>query len=171
MPEQDMYDYSPYLREIASGNVLEIGVREGVSTAAFLLGLEDKHGGHLYSVDINSECGILYDDTNWTFICGDSRNLPFTFETEFDVVLVDGNHSYEPAYSDLNTYSPLLKRGGLLLMHDVQPSQEWEPRIRAEAWFPVDECRKAWDDFLTLHPDWTHHIKPGMTGLGVAVKP
>jgi predicted O-methyltransferase YrrM len=169
LPEQDMYDYSPYLRDIAQGNVLEIGVREGVSTAAFLMGMTDKNEGHLYSVDIHDRSS-LYDDSRWTFICGDSRNLPFKFDFKFDVVLIDGNHSYEYAFSDLNTFAPLLKEGGILLMHDVQPAKDWEARIRAEKWYPVDECRKAWDDFLAAHPTWEHHIKPGITGLGVVVK-
>ena len=41
-PTSDMYEYMDYLRSVAKGNILEIGVRGGVSTACFLLGLEQK---------------------------------------------------------------------------------------------------------------------------------
>lgn len=173
--DQDMYDYSPYLRSIARGNILEIGVREGVSTAAFLLGLaESGEPGHLYSVDVNPQCGSLYDSEFWTFIHAHSvtqkSEILHAVPPEISILLIDGDHYYGSAYSDLVTYSELVRPGGLILAHDIEPAEEWLPRIKAERWFPVEECRAAWDDFCALHPDWEAEIRPGMTGLGVMVK-
>ena len=77
--KQDMWDYSQYMRHLTTSRpnsvVLEIGVRMGVSTAAFLLGVE-KSGGHVYSVDIDPRCGALYrDHPQWTFIHANSKHV------------------------------------------------------------------------------------------------
>src|SRR5690348_9963528 len=105
LPEQDMYDYSPLLRTIARGNILEIGVCAGVSTAAFLLGLDDKEDGHLFSVDIADR--KLFDHPRWTFLKGDSREImsPLCNSEAFDILLVDGDHSYAAASHDLARFS------------------------------------------------------------------
>src|SRR4051812_12995080 len=100
LKDQDMYDYSPFLRSIATGNVLEVGVRDGVSTAAFLLGLDDKDTGHLWSIDLNPDCGGLYDHSRWTFVMGNSHDVEFDIP-QLDVLFVDGDHSYEAALADL----------------------------------------------------------------------
>lgn len=165
-PLSDMRDYLPYLRSIAHGTVFEVGVRDGVSTSAFLLGLDDKAEGRLYSVDINPKCGGLFNNKRWHFINADSYlvGLP---DFQIDVLLIDGAHDFEHAFSDLHKFSRRVKPGGLILMHDVQPAPEWEETIRRERWFPVDECRLAWDAFTGLHPTWKTEIKPGMTGMGV----
>ena len=168
-PVQDMYDYSPFLREIAQGNVLEIGVRGGVSTAAFLLGLDDKASGHLWSIDIDHRCANIYSHPRWTFLYGYSGAVEIP-AVQLDVLMVDGDHHYDFALGDLKRFEPFVRHGGLIMMHDVEPSPQWLPRIKKEAWYPVEECRRAWVDFSALHPTWKMEIKPGMTGLGVIVK-
>lgn len=46
---------------------------------------------------------------------------------KYDVVYVDGDHSYEGALFDLNTYSPQVKSGGCLVIDDAacRTSQPW----------------------------------------------
>jgi hypothetical protein len=58
----------------------------------------------------------------------------------------------------------------MILAHDVHPSEQWLPKILSENWYPVEECRRAWKDFVDLHPTWLSEILPGMTGLGVMTK-
>lgn len=168
-PTQDMYHYSPFLREIAKGNILEIGVRGGVSTAAFLLGLDDKKEGHLYSIDIDPECRNIFDHPRWSFLYGDS-NVDMFDVPELDILLVDGDHRYQPALKDLTRFEPYVKKGGIIMMHDVEPDLKWIYKIMDEGWYPVEECRRAWKDFERAHPAWKSYIKPGITGLGVMEK-
>ena len=170
MPENDMYDYSPFLRACAHGNVLEIGVCLGVSTAAFLLGLDSKNDGHLWSIDIDARCGELFDHPKWTFIAGDSKTVTTEGLPEINVLFVDGDHSYASASSDLKRFSELVADDGIIMMHDVKPSEAWLPRIKAENWYPVEECSQAWQDFCNEHPSWWSWILPGKTGLGVISK-
>lgn len=180
---QDMWEYSPILREAARGNILEIGVRGGVSTAAFLLGLEER-GGHLFSVDINPKCRCLFDHPDWTFIHADSRNRIVMREalaagvfyenrafddydlSVFEILLVDGLHSFEGCLSDLQNYGPLVKSGGKIFVHDVTP-RERLPHEDPQDW-PTDGPIRAFNQFIAEQGERikSSRIIPGQFGMG-----
>lgn len=102
--------------------ILEIGTGRGTSTNAMLYGLHDrKQGGgcHLYTVDIK-RCGVSRDEklkSLWTFIRADSKIMEW--DKEIDILLIDGDHSYGGVKADYEKYEPFVRRGGLILMHDV----------------------------------------------------
>lgn len=125
----------PWLRENARGNVLEIGVREGISTAALLLGVGHS-GGHVWSVDLE-DCSHLYNDPyHWTFIQSDSGNSDAVLEKmglrddsfKIDLLLVDGNHTYTGCMADLAAYAPWAK---VIAIHDTNSKfiGVWEAMI------------------------------------------
>lgn len=116
----DIVDHLPTLRSLAHGTVVEIGVRDGSSTNALLLGIKE-NGGHLYSIDITAKCGTIFNDEDWTFIHGDSGSPETAAKVpqEIDVLFVDGDHEYQYVKLDLMTYGPRVKKGGIILMHDV----------------------------------------------------
>jgi len=169
MANQDMRDYMPFLSELARGNVLEIGVRGGVSTSPFLLGIDDKESGYLYSIDIDAHCGAILEHPRWKFIHADSQVAVPPLEwnnKKLSVLLIDGDHHYPEAISDLRKWSSCVEPGGTILMHDVLPSDY------ARSCCPeIDECRKAWDEFCAAHSAWPNHIMPGLFGMGVIQKP
>jgi predicted O-methyltransferase YrrM len=150
----DMIDHLSLLRQASRGNVLEIGVRGGISTSALLLGVQEK-GGHLWSVDINP-CGNTFaGHPGWTFIQADSikekDKIISAIPDSLDVLFVDGDHSYEGAKSDLETFGPSAKT---IFIHDVEcPST-----------YP--DVRKAFDEFVG---QWAkgHLIMSGSYGMGV----
>lgn len=147
----DTYEHLPFLRSVAKGNVLEIGVHCGISTTALLAGLEE-NGGHLWSVDVHPSCRyVWYGHPQWTFRCpwsGD--NLPY--DQMFDVVFIDGDHSREAVLSDLNWYN-CVKDGGLILLHDADTPS-----------FPG--VRQAIDEFCAKQ-GLRHELRPGSHGLEV----
>ena len=108
----DIQDHLPMLREAARGNVLEIGVRSGVSTSALLTGLEE-HGGCLLSIDIN-DCPVFAGHPQWTFMKQDSRSA--VLGDAYDVVFIDGDHTYEGALADLENFGAKAKR---IFVHDT----------------------------------------------------
>src|SRR6266566_8705318 len=93
----DIKDHLPTLRAAACGNVLEIGVRTGISTSALLCGVEE-HGGHVYSVDVDN-CLIFAEHPQWTFLHKNSvvekESILAAIPKELDLLFIDGDHSYE----------------------------------------------------------------------------
>ena len=55
-------------------------------------------------------------------IVGDSATVAAHWATRLGLVFVDGGHSEEAAQADYAGWSPLLRAGGLLVIHDVFPS-------------------------------------------------
>lgn len=108
------------------GILLEIGVNYGVSTTALLAGKPPS--SRLYSVDVD-ECERARkrlgeaDVWDWEFIQSDSLDTD-TIEMirksgSIDLLLVDGLHTYDQVYGELETYCPLLSKDGVVLVHDV----------------------------------------------------
>lgn len=131
----DIQGHLPWLREHARGNVLEIGTRTGISTAALLLGVEE-HGGHVWSIDVDS-CGHLYaGHPQWTFVQVDSKG--WQFGAALDLLLIDGDHSLEGCLSDLQKYGPQAR---VIACHDSECPYTW-PGVR-----------KAIEQFLEERPE------------------
>ena len=171
-PFGDMTEYVPFLKECARGKrVLEIGVRGGVSTKALLSGVMSA-GGHVWSVDRKAECGSLFRyNPFWTFVHADStvdvKRVIQAVGEAVDVLMIDGSHRYENVCADLKNYVPMVRVGGLILMHDVNLSDAALEKIAAvgEDW--AGEPRRAMDEFVAAHPKWKWWIIPGGWGLGV----
>ncbi len=108
--------------------VVETGVRWGTSTLSFLYGIRDRSVKNphlqLYSIDIKNCSGVCPEELKylWTFILGDSKTVEWN--KEIDILLIDGDHSYEGVSADYKKFEPFVKDGGLILLHDVLWSQK-----------------------------------------------
>lgn len=71
--------------------ILELGVRGGESTKAFIEACKITHGT-LISVDIVN-CSNVSNWPGWTFIQADSRSLDIN--KTIDVLLLDTEHTYD----------------------------------------------------------------------------
>lgn len=161
--EGDMKDFLPWIRENARGNILEIGVRDGASTSAFLLGIEE-HRGRLYSVDIKDCSHLFKGHPQWTFRQLDSKNLDGP-DDSFDIALIDGDHSREGYLTDLKNCFLWVRNGGIILSHDISPSKtceeyggDWPSKAIGEEYFKF--CREK---------GLVHFELPGENGMGVMV--
>lgn len=113
------------LREYAHGNVLEIGVRGGLSTAALIQGVRE-NGGHVWSLDV-VDCSKLYENPDWTFIQGHSvqdaerileEELPP--ELALELLFLDSDHSFDTTSSELRLYGRIVRpNAGVILLHDT----------------------------------------------------
>jgi hypothetical protein len=106
-------------------NVLEIGVSDGTSTLAFLKAAHDSSRARLTSIDIvdvpvaKTLVGLFEFGSRWNFIQGNSHDvLPTLTGKQFEIILIDGDHTYEGARRDLELCKPLLAKEGFLLIHD-----------------------------------------------------
>jgi len=155
----DIKDHLPRLRAAAKGKVLEIGTRAGISTSALLVGVEE-NGGHVWSVDINDCSRVFAGHPQWTFLHSDSRQLKSSAfgndaAPKFDLLFVDGDHSFEGCMNDLIGYGPSSR---VIMVHDTDCPDT----------FPG--VRQAVEKFLALHPErkveW-HHESFGMAVISL----
>lgn len=137
----DIHDHLPRLRDEAKGNILEIGVRFGASTAALLLGVEEK-GGHLWSVDLE-DCGIFQGHPQWTFMRFDSTryadSIKMRLPKELDLLFIDGDHSYDGVTSDLENFGPMAK---VVMAHDVSAVENPQVFRAIEHYITSGRCRQ-----------------------------
>lgn len=108
-------------RGYRGAKVGEIGMRNGISTMAFLLAAREV-GGHVWSMDVdlcvegrmNLRAAGLAE--HHTFIHGDSAACEFP--EPLDVLFIDGEHSYAAVTLDFGQHRPMVKEGGVVLFHD-----------------------------------------------------
>lgn len=114
-------------------SLLEIGVFRAATLSLWKMLKPDAHvfgitpldsSGGVWESDYAADIKQIHDKFNLPqpFIYkgrsdnGDIVNTASNFK--YDVVYVDGDHSFEGALFDLNTYSPLVKVGGYLVIDD-----------------------------------------------------
>lgn len=59
-----------------------------------------------------------------------------------DVLLIDGDHTYEGVSADYELYSPMVKRGGIIALHDILPTGEPECHVD-QFWNELKEKKRA----------------------------
>jgi len=141
--------------------VLELGVRGGNSTSAWLAGAQVS-GGHVWSADVNQPdvpddwypCGL------WTFTQGDDMAIPLP-DRMFGVLFIDTSHAYDHTLAELRRFVPLVAAGGTVLLHDTilgdPPGGPWQVREALDA-FCAETGRT-----------WAEH--GGQYGLGEIARP
>lgn len=136
---------------------MELGVREGVSTSAFVYGVE-QNGGHVWSVDLNPLCKeVFWNHPNWTFIHGNSLDVARLEESgvpaSLDLLFCDTVHTYEQVNLELKTWGPRVK--GLILVHNINK-------------YP--QTKEACEDFAKS-TGRMFHARPGNGGLAIIFPP
>jgi predicted O-methyltransferase YrrM len=104
--------------------VLEIGVFEGETTQHLIKALPK--GGQYVGIDINdyrtdlTRAAMSTGGKSIDFILGNSleelNNLP---KNHFDLIFVDGDHSFEHVLPEFKLVEKLVARGGVIVYHDT----------------------------------------------------
>lgn len=124
--KHDITEQMPLLYNAAcreGAQVIELGVRWGNSTAAFLAAAEAWHG-EVWSVDIADPQvpPHWHSLPFWHLLVADDLSpeaLAFC-PGEADVLFVDTSHYYEQTLAELRQYAPRVRPGGTILMHDTK---------------------------------------------------
>src|SRR3990172_10906297 len=90
----DIIEHLNFLYETAKKyphvHILELGVRDGNSTTAFIKAVEENEG-HMTSIDIN-DCSGVIKSNRWQFIkCDD---IDFELKELYHIVFIDTSHQY-----------------------------------------------------------------------------
>src|SRR5205807_934325 len=154
---------------------VELGVDRGESYFAFCqAALENKTGTRCFGIDTwrGDEHAGGYDETTFAQVSEHNRGnyesfstllrssfheaLPRFEEESIDVLHLDGLHTEAAVRHDIESWLPMLRPAGILLLHDVG--------VRNKG-FGV---WKIWDELREQSRSWTFHDGPG---LGVWQKP
>lgn len=122
--ESDIYHHLPLLFAKAHGNVVELGTRSGVSTAALLAGVE-RHGGHVWSVDIDPQSAhVAAGHPQWTFVQASSTDMQTRQALKkaqpIDLLLIDTIHTEAHVAAEFAVWADAVRKGGVICVHDTE---------------------------------------------------
>ena len=137
------------------------------------MALGENNAGSLVYVDHKNRSTIL--DTSfidykkyWTFIQGDTTKLEIvekvkaTLEKgeQFDFLLIDAAHDYESVKQDWDNYTPLVRPGGVVFLHDTVNTNAGVNKL----WAEIDWPEK-------FNCDWGNARSNLIVGMGICKKP
>jgi predicted O-methyltransferase YrrM len=110
------------LRMTGARQVLETGTFRGYSTCFLAAAVRDNGGGRVTTVD-PWVLPHLWDDSELaqfiTWLPLTSAQAAESIRTQtFDVLVIDSEHTYRTVATELRLFEPLLREGGLILLHD-----------------------------------------------------
>ena len=117
------------IKKIENINILELGVREGISTKRFIE-VCNINNGKLTSIDID-DCSKVLDDRNWKFIHSSDDNFDYIdkkIEKNFDFLYIDSYHEPNHVQKVFYHYFDFIKLGGLCVIDDIS----WLPYCKNE---------------------------------------
>jgi len=130
----DIHEHLPTLAAISEecSHITEMGVRDGVSTWAFMEGLQKTHG-KLVSIDLNyppepnlkviqevcKEIGVDFE-----FKQGDSRKINIE---PTDMLFIDTEHTYEHLMAELDKQEVKAKK--YIVLHDTESVKSMWPAV------------------------------------------
>lgn len=146
--------------------IVELGVREGSSTIAFLSALENNKKGRLWSADLDPIMDSLATELinnglwdYWYFWQGDSVDFSeFHFsDKQVDMIFVDTSHEYDQTVKEIAAWTPKLKVGGRMIFHDTLSRYDGVS-------VPIQNSLK------NKKTKWSYYNIDVITGLGIMIK-
>ena len=142
--------------------VLEVGVGEGGTLYHWLQHARD--GATVVALDDKHVNADQYDE--WTpdgvrlvALVGDSRELGSVLGAAahglYDWTFIDADHHDQAVRADWDNYSPMAAPGGVIVLHDVHPSDD-----------PTIEVDALWRELEAVYETATYGV-PGGPGIGV----
>ena len=162
----DISAHLPRLFELASRphvKVIELGVRRGDSTSAFLAAAEEQ-GGEVWSVDI-SEPRVpaeWRDLPFWYLTVGDDLEVSDRLPDQVDIVFIDTSHTFEQTKAELELYVGKVKPGGVMVLHDTELERP-DASPTSDPAFPVAEAVRQFSEASGLNVEWV----TGCYGLAI----
>lgn len=123
--------YHSICKRLHNARIIEIGSYEGLSLS-YIKDTITTNGNQIWAVDIQARKRLVENTTRWgiNFIHADSISASKGFpDGFFDVVFIDGNHSYRAVRADILAWMAKIKRYGILMGHDYD--RHWPGVVRA----------------------------------------
>jgi predicted O-methyltransferase YrrM len=164
-------------------NILEIGVYKGGTIRAWtsvaaqdatIIGVDlpggSFGGGFTEDEVVPIESLAQYGQTI-KLIAADSHKKETVKEVEklgpFDFIFIDADHTYKGAKTDFDNYMPLLKDGGIMVLHDVVKHGKHHPDVDVDMLWA--EIKEKYDTVEFIDHDYPSDWNP-WGGLGCVFK-
>lgn len=142
--------------------IVEIGVKEGGNLKILSTHLDEN--GLCIGIDWNQEILWKMNDARCPVHCiqtdSHSEDTLYALKTilaerSVDVLFIDGSHSTEGMLADYADYGPLVRRGGIVAVHDI---------------YYLKEVAKAWAQVRERYEDWYESARNRSSiGIGYVV--
>jgi cephalosporin hydroxylase len=168
------------IRAQRPANVCEVGAAGGGT--AMLFARAAAPDATLISIDLafneaRREAVTRFALPHQRVVCieGDSHN-PDSLEVvrsslrggALDLLYLDGDHSYQGVAADFQMYAPLVRRGGLIVFHDIVP--DFRARYGKQTSSDVGDVPKLWQEIKTSHSSVEEIIEDEkQDGFGIGV--
>lgn len=148
--------------ECSPGAVLELGVKDGASASAFLLGTR----GEVWGIDIRDRPAARALEAaaggRFRYVIGDSTDPKFG-PHECDLLFVDSLHTYEQVQAELRAHAWKVRH--YLIFHDVTTfgevgadgetgRQSWTHQVGKSVPWEYAGIRLAIDEFMIENQEW-----------------
>jgi hypothetical protein len=80
---------------------------------------------------------------------------------------IDGDHTYEGVSKDFSLFSPLVRKGGRIIFHDIVP--DFRHRYGTETRAVTGGVPEFWKELKLLHPHEEIIEDPDQDGYGIGV--
>ena len=182
----EVEELAKMLRDLKPKYILEIGAARGGTL--FIWTRVASEGALIISIDLPGGPfgggypffkGLTYKlfargRQRIVLIRGDSHNLETLRKVErrlngekLDFLFIDGDHRYEGIKNDFEMYSPLVKEGGIIALHDIVPGPFENVGEVPRFWRELKEITKEGRyELMELVKSWNQ----GGYGIGVVVK-
>lgn len=134
---EEFVNLAYWVRGFAPHNVLEIG-----TTGATFFMLSRLSTGKKASVDIKDQRWRIHTfmfGHDWCFFHGNSQTTEMrqnvsSYCDSYDLIFIDGDHTYEGVRRDFLNYRGLLSERGVILFHDVDPDHVFKGAAGGDVW-------------------------------------
>jgi predicted O-methyltransferase YrrM len=145
---EEWLTFTYWVRGFQPNNILEIG-----TMGSTFWTLSKLSTGKKASVDIEPRQSIIHHfmyGEDWKFFQGDSHEQGIfesikDFCPKYDLIFIDGDHTYEGVKKDFEMYKSLLSERGYIAFHDIVPDHIFADSYAGQVykfWQDLDEGSK-----------------------------
>lgn len=175
--EAEILGFLAWLKDIKPRTIVEIGVARGGTSYLMMNrvpGVRQYIGVAFFPLNRRLLRQLAPDSLRLDYACGSSRDpqakekvIRLLKGNPIDLLFIDGDHSYEGVKADWMNFSPLVRSGGWIALHDILPP-ECRPNGTAANGFAA-EVDRFWCEVKSSHFTRTFIEENDQFGYGIGV--
>lgn len=146
--------------------VIHNGVRDGNSSCAFVIKVLEA-GGKQIDIDLTENQDVdqvrirkELNSDQWEHWVTDVKSIDVInklqeYKGKVDIFFSDTSHNYQDTLFELIHYTPLLSDKGIMIIHDMDP------------WDQYPEQSRAIEEWMKDYPQWKAKVQKGCSGIGI----